>query len=47
MKQHFIEQISKSLVKFPIVENLARKKFISLFILGLIKSRNIQSSTPQ
>jgi hypothetical protein len=42
MKQNFIERISKSLVKVPIIGNLARKKFISLFILGLIKSRNIQ-----
>ena len=42
MKQDFVEQISKSLSKVPIVGNLARKKFISLFILGLIKSRNIQ-----
>jgi hypothetical protein len=42
MKQSFVEQISKSLAKVPIVGNLARKKFIILFILGLIKSRNIQ-----
>lgn len=44
MKQGFVEQISNSLVKVPIVENLARQKFIHLFILGLIKSKNVQFS---
>ena len=42
MKQRFVDEISKSLVEVPIVENLARKKFISLFIVGLTKSRNVQ-----
>jgi hypothetical protein len=42
MKQRLVEQVSKVLAKVPIVENLARRKFICLFILGLIKSRNVQ-----
>jgi Transposase DDE domain len=42
MKQNFIDEISKSLVKVPIVSNLARKKFLTLFIVGLVKSRNVQ-----
>jgi hypothetical protein len=42
MKQSLVEQVSKVLAKVPIVENLARRKFICLFVLGLIKSRNVQ-----
>jgi hypothetical protein len=42
MKQSLVEQISKVLSEIPIVENLARKKFICQFVLGLIKSRNVQ-----
>jgi len=42
MKQSLVDQVSKLLAKVPIVENLARRKFICLFVLGLIKSRNVQ-----
>lgn len=42
MKQSLVEQVSKVLAKVPIVKNLARRKFICLFVLGLIKSRNVQ-----
>lgn len=42
MKQSLVEQVSKVLAKLPIVQNLARRKFICLFVLGLIKSRNVQ-----
>jgi hypothetical protein len=42
MKQSLVEQVSKVLAKVPIVANLARRKFICLFVLGLIKSRNVQ-----
>jgi hypothetical protein len=42
MKQSLVEQVSKVLAKVPIVENLARRKFICLFVIGLIKSRNVQ-----
>jgi hypothetical protein len=42
MKQSLVEQVSKVLAKVPIVKNLARRKFVCLFILGLIKSRNVQ-----
>jgi hypothetical protein len=42
MKQSLINEISIELGKVPIVKNLARKKFIGQFILGLIKSRNVQ-----
>lgn len=42
MKQSLVEQVSKVLAKVPIVQNLARRKFICLFVLGLIKSRNVQ-----
>lgn len=42
MKQSLVEQISKVLSQIPIVQNLARKKFICQFVIGLIKSRNVQ-----
>lgn len=42
MKQCFVEQITTLLHKAPIVTNLARKKFVSAFVIGLIKSRNVQ-----
>lgn len=42
MKQSLIDQISKCLGEVPIVKNLSRKKFICQFVLGLIKSRNVQ-----
>ena len=37
-----INEITDVLQKLPIVTNLARKKFVSHFVIGLIKSRNVQ-----
>lgn len=37
-------QVAEILSKASIVQNLARKKFIAQFTLGLIKSRNMQFS---
>ena len=42
MNQRLSDEITRVLSKAKIVDNLARKKFIGLFILGLIKSRNVQ-----
>jgi hypothetical protein len=42
MKQRFVDEITKILGQVPIVKNLARKKFISQFVIGLIKSGNVQ-----
>jgi len=42
MKPGFAEQISQCIEKVPIVKNVARKKFLGLFTIGLIKSRNVQ-----
>lgn len=42
MKQSLINEITDVLQNVPIVTNLARKKFVSQFVVGLIKSRNIQ-----
>lgn len=42
MKQSLINEFTAILSKVPIVKNLARKKFIAQFTLGLIKSRNVQ-----
>ena len=42
MKYNFVAQITEILGEVSIVENLARKKFIGEFIIGLIKSRNVQ-----
>lgn len=42
MKPKLLDEITSVLSKVPIVENLSRKKFISMFVLGLIKSRNVQ-----
>ncbi len=42
MKPSFAEQISQCVEKVPIVKHVARKKFIGLFTIGLIKSRNVQ-----
>lgn len=42
MNQRLSDEITSVLSKVKIVDNLARKKFIGLFILGLIKSRNVQ-----
>ena len=42
MEPSLSDQITKILSKAPIVKNLARKKFIAQFTLGVIKSRNVQ-----
>lgn len=42
MKQSLIDEITMVLQKVPIVTNLARKKFVSQFVIGLVKSRNVQ-----
>jgi hypothetical protein len=42
MKQSFTSEITRVLGKVPIVGNLARRKFIFQFVVGLIKSRNVQ-----
>ena len=42
MKQSLTAEVTEILSKVPIVKNLARKKFISQFTLGLIQSRNVQ-----
>lgn len=42
MKQSLIDEITTVLQNVPVVTNLARKKFIAQFTVGIIKSRNIQ-----
>lgn len=42
MNPRLESEITSVLSKIPIVKNLSRKKFIGLFILALIKSRNVQ-----
>lgn len=42
MNKIISDQITKLLYKIPLAENLARKKFISSFLLGIIDSRKIQ-----
>ena len=42
MKQSLTAEVTEILSKVPIVKNLARKKFMSQFTLGLIQSRNVQ-----
>ena len=42
MKQSLINEITHVLQNVPIVTNLARKKFVSQFVIGLIKSRKVQ-----
>lgn len=42
MKQKLKGEITTILHSAPIVKNLARKKFVSAFILALIQSRNVQ-----
>lgn len=41
-RQSLTAEVTEILSKVPIVKNLARKKFISQFTLGLIQSRNVQ-----
>jgi len=42
MKQIIRDEVIKLLDKIPLAKNLARKKFISSFVLGLIDSRKVQ-----
>ncbi len=42
MKQIIKDEIIKLLGKIPLATNLARKKFISSFLLGLLDSRKVQ-----
>lgn len=42
MKKIISNEVTKLLYKIPLAKNLARKKFISSFLLGLIDSRKIQ-----
>ena len=42
MKRIINDQVTNLLYKIPLAKNLARKKFISSFLLGIIDSRKIQ-----
>ena len=42
MKQYCSAEVTAVLDMVPIVKNLARKKFIVLFVLGMIKTRSVQ-----
>ncbi|MEZ4993946.1 MAG: IS4 family transposase [Saprospiraceae bacterium] len=42
MKQYCCAEVTAILDKVPIVKNLARKKFIVLFVLAMIKTRSVQ-----
>lgn len=42
MKQNFVSKITEILSEVSIVKNLARKKFISEFVIGLVQSREVQ-----
>jgi hypothetical protein len=42
VKQCLVAKITTLLQAAPLVRNLARKKFIARFVLGLFKSRNVQ-----
>ena len=42
MKQCFIAKITTLLQQVPVVGNLARQKFMAHFVVGLLKSRNVQ-----
>ena len=42
MKQYFAAKITTLLQQAPFVRHLSRQKFVGQFILGLIKSRNVQ-----
>ena len=42
MKQHFAAKITTLLQQAPFVGHLSRQKFVGQFIIGLIKSRNVQ-----
>ena len=42
MKHCLVAKITTLLHSAPLVRNLARRKFIARFVLGLLKSRNVQ-----
>ncbi len=42
MKQSLKSEITTILHSVPIVQNLARKKFVAAFVLALIQSRKVQ-----
>lgn len=42
MQDYCDDKITRILDKIPIVENKARKRFVILFILGMIKTRTVQ-----
>ena len=42
MKQRLIAKITTLLQHAPVVRNLARQKFVSQFVIALLKSRNVQ-----
>lgn len=42
MKNFCVPEVISILDKIPIVENLARKKFVILFVLAMIKTRKVQ-----
>jgi len=42
MQEYCNDEITRILDKIPIVENKARKRFVILFILGMIKTRAVQ-----
>ena len=42
MKQYCCAEVTAILDKVPIVKNLARKKFIVLFVLAMIRTRSVQ-----
>ncbi len=42
MKEYFTAEITAMFSKVPIVKNLARQKFMLMFVLGLIRSRKVQ-----
>jgi len=42
MKQYFTAEITAMFSKVPIVKNLARQKFVLMFVLGPIRSRKVQ-----
>lgn len=44
MNKLFSAKIEKLLTGIPLIENLARKKFVSAFILSIIKIKNVQFS---
>ena len=42
MKQPFAAKVTMLLQQAPFVRHLSRQKFVGQFIIGLIKSRNVQ-----